>query len=73
MGSKGEEISHEYKYETYNQYKQLVCKICGNCNRYFLTPKATIAYCDRMVDKKIHVKILVVKNNKKEKWQGILY
>lgn len=59
---KGKEIPHQYQYETNNLYTafyitlyNIICiknwyvKVCGNCARYFLTPKATIAYCDRSI------------------------
>ena len=29
---------------------KLHIKICGNCNRYFLTPKKNVAYCDRIAE-----------------------
>ena len=61
MDPEGKEISHEYKYETDNLFtafyimlyniigiKNWNVKKCGNCGRYFLTPKETISYCDRI-------------------------
>lgn len=29
---------------------KLHIKICGNCNRYFLTPKKNVTYCDRIAE-----------------------
>ena len=42
----------------FKQYSQvcgnvfLACgiKICGNCKRYFLTPKKNVTYCDRIAE-----------------------
>ena len=61
MDPEGKDISHEYKYETDNLFtafyimlyniigiKTWNVKKCGNCGRYFLTPKETISYCDRI-------------------------
>ncbi|MBR3255807.1 MAG: hypothetical protein IKF97_06340, partial [Clostridia bacterium] len=61
MDPEGKDISHEYKYETDNLFtafyimlyniigiKNWNVKKCGNCGRYFLTPKETISYCDRI-------------------------
>ena len=40
-------------------------KICGNCGRYFLIPKATIAYCDRIIDGNLTCKDIGSKEKKK--------
>lgn len=29
---------------------KLQIKLCGNCNRYFLTPKKNVTYCDRITE-----------------------
>lgn len=77
---KGKEISHQYQYETNNLYtafyitlyniigiKNWYVKVCGNCGRYFLTPKATIAYCDRSIDADITCKDIGSKEQQKRK------
>lgn len=58
----GKELSHTYQYETNNLYtafyitlyniiaiKKWNAKICGNCERYFLTQKETVSYCNRIL------------------------
>ena len=78
----GTEISHEYKYETENLYtafyimlyniigiQNWYVKICGNCGRYFLTPKATISYCDRIIDGEITCKDIGSKEQQKRKME----
>lgn len=58
----GKELSHKYQYEANNLYtafyitlyniiaiKKWNAKICGNCERYFLTPKGTVSYCNRIL------------------------
>ena len=83
MDPKGEEISHEYKYETDNLYTAFYImlydiisinnwyvKICGNCGRYFLTPKATICYCDRIIDGEITCKDIGSKEQQKRKMKN---
>lgn len=76
----GTEISHEYKYETENLYTAFYImlynivgitnwyvKICRNCGRYFITPKATISYCDRIVDRELTCKDVGSKEQEKRK------
>lgn len=76
----GTEISHEYKYETENLYTAFYImlyniigitnwyvKICGNCGKYFITPKATISYCDRIVDRELTCKDVGSKEQEKRK------
>lgn len=59
----GTKLSHTYQYEMNNLYtafyitlynivgiKNWHIKICGNCRRYFLTPKENVAYCNRIVE-----------------------
>lgn len=83
MDPKGEEISHEYKYETDNLYTAFYImlydiisinnwyvKICGNCGRYFITPKATISYCDRIVDGELTCKDVGSKEQQKRKMKN---
>lgn len=80
MDPKGEDIFHSYQYETDNLYTAFYImlynmigisnghvKICGNCGRYFLTPKATISYCDRIVDGEITCKDIGSKEQQKRK------
>lgn len=80
LDSNGTEISHEYKYETENLYTAFYnmlyniigipnwyVKICGNCGRYFITPKATISYCDRIVDRELTCKDVESKEQEKRK------
>lgn len=80
MDPNGEEISHSYQYETDNLYTAFYImlynmigisngyvKICGNCGRYFLTPKATIAYCDRIAEGKMTCKNIGSKEQQKRK------
>lgn len=76
----GTEISHEYKYETENLYTAFYImlyyiigipnwyvKVCGNCGRYFITPKATISYCDRIVEGELTCKDVGSKEQEKRK------
>lgn len=64
MDPDGTKITHAYQYETNNLYtafyitlfniigiKNWHIKICGNCGRYFLTPKENVSYCERMATK----------------------
>lgn len=80
MDPKGEDISVSYQYETDNLYTAFYImlfnmigiidgyvKICGNCGRYFLTPKATISYCDRIVEGEITCKDIGSKEQQKRK------
>lgn len=80
MDPNGKEISNEYKYETDNLYSAFYImlydiigisnayvKICGNCGKYFLTPKATVAYCDRIVENDITCKDIGIKEQQKRK------
>lgn len=80
MDPKGEDIFHSYEYETDNLYTAFYImlynligisnghvKICGNCDRYFLTPKATISYCDRIIDGEITCKDIGSKEQQKRK------
>ena len=82
MDPKGEDIFHSYQYETDNLYTAFYImlynmigksnghvKICGNCGRYFLTPKATISYCDRIVDGEITCKDIGSKEHQKRKME----
>lgn len=79
----GEEISHSFQYETDNLYTAFYImlyniigisngyvKICGNCGRYFLTPKATVSYCNRVVDGKITCKDIGSKEQQKRKMKN---
>ena len=83
MDPKGKEISHQYQYETNNLHtafyitlyniisiKNWYVKVCGNCGRYFLTPKATIAYCDRSIDTDITCKDIGSKEQQKRKLEN---
>ena len=83
MDPKGKEISHQYQYETNNLYTAFYImlydiisinnwyvKICGNCGRYFLTPKATICYCDRIIDGEITCKDIGSKEQQKRKMKN---
>lgn len=80
MDPKGKEISNQYKYETDNLYtafyiilydiigiSNVYVKICGNCKRYFLTPKATISYCDRITEGELTCKDIGSKEKQKRK------
>lgn len=82
MDPKGEDIFHSYQYETDNLYTAFYImlynmigisngyvKICGNCGRYFLTPKATISYCDRIIDGEITCKDIGSKEQQKRKME----
>lgn len=80
MDPEGTDISREYIYETDNLYtafyimlyniisiKDWYVKICGNCGRYFITPKATVAYCDRIVEGKLACRDVGIKEQQKRK------
>ena len=80
MDPKGKDISNQYKYETDNLYtvfyimlydiigiSNAYVKICGNCGRYFLTPKATISYCDRITAGELTCKDIGSKEKQKRK------
>ena len=82
MDPKGKKISHQYQYETNNLYtafyitlyniigiKNWYVKVCGNCGRYFLTPKATISYCDRIIDGELTCKDIGSKEQQKRKME----
>lgn len=83
MDPEGTDISREYIYETDNLYTAFYImlydiisindwyvKICGNCGRYFLTPKATICYCDRIIDGEITCKDIGSKEQQKRKMKN---
>ena len=80
MDPKGEKICHQYQYETDNLYTAFYImlydiiginnwyvKICRNCGRYFLTQKATVGYCNRIVNKDITCKDIGIKEQQKRK------
>ena len=80
MDPKGTDISREYIYETDNLYtafyimlyniisiKDWYVKICGNCGKYFITPKATVAYCDRIVEGELTCRDVGIKEQQKRK------
>lgn len=80
MDPEGTQISRSYQYETDNLYTAFYImlyniiginnwyvKICGNCGRYFLTPKATVAYCDRITEGKLTCKDIGSKEQEKRK------
>lgn len=80
MDPEGTDISREYIYETDNLYtafyimlyniisiKDWYVKICGNCGRYFITPKATVAYCDRIVEGELTCRDIGIKEQQKRK------
>lgn len=46
---------------------KLKIKICGNCNRYFLTPKKNVAYCDRIAGDNMTCKDIGNKEYQKRK------
>ena len=61
MDPEGTALSSTYTFVTDNTFtafyitlfdligtNNLYVKICGNCNKYFITPKLNIAYCDRI-------------------------
>ena len=83
MDPNGEYISHSYQYETDNLYTAFYImlynmigisngyvKICGNCGRYFLTPKATVAYCARIVNGETTCKDIGSKEHQKRKMKN---
>lgn len=80
MDPKGQKICHQYQYETDNLYSAFYImlydiiginnwyvKVCRNCGRYFLTQKATVGYCNRIVDKDITCKDIGIKEQQKRK------
>ena len=80
MDPEGTDISREYIYETDNLYtafyimlyniisiKDWYVKICGNCGRYFITSKATVAYCDRIVEDRLTCRDVGIKEQQKRK------
>lgn len=80
MDPEGTDISREYIYETDNLYtafyimlyniisiKDWYVKICGNCGKYFITPKATVAYCDRIVENELTCRDVGIKEQQKRK------
>lgn len=80
MDPEGTKISHSYQYETDNLYTAFYImlyniiginnwyvKICRNCGRYFLTPKATVAYCDRIYTNDITCRDVGIKEQQKRK------
>lgn len=80
MDPEGTDISREYIYETDNLYtafyimlyniisiKDWYVKICGNCGKYFITPKATVAYCDRIVEYELTCRDVGIKEQQKRK------
>ncbi len=80
MDPEGTDISREYIYETDNLYtafyimlyniisiKDWYVKICGNCGKYFITPKATVAYCDRIVEGELTCRDVGIKGQQKRK------
>ncbi len=61
MDPEGTALSSTYTFVTDNTFtafyitlfdligtNNLYVKICGNCNKYFITPKLNVAYCDRI-------------------------
>ena len=46
---------------------KLHIKICGNCNRYFLTSKENVTYCDRIVENTMTCKDIGSKEYQKRK------
>lgn len=61
MDPEGKGLSSTFKFKTNNIFtafyislfniigmNELYVKICGNCNKYFITPKLNIVYCDRI-------------------------
>lgn len=66
MDKDGTDICNTYKFETNSIYTafyieffdaigmdNLYVKICKNCKKYFMTPKANIVYCDRTLKNEI--------------------
>ena len=60
MDPEGKGLSCTFRFKTNNIFTafyitlfntismdELYVKICGNCNKYFITPKLNIVYCDR--------------------------
>lgn len=45
-------------------------KICGNCGRYFITHKETVAYCDRIIENKLTCKDIGNKEYQKRKLES---
>lgn len=61
MDPEGKGLSSTFKFKTNNIFtafyislfniigmNELYVKICGNCNKYFITPKLNIVYCDKI-------------------------
>ena len=46
---------------------KLQIKLCGNCNRYFLTPKKNVTYCDRITKNNMTCKDIGNKEYQKRK------
>ena len=46
---------------------KLQIKLCGNCNRYFLTPKKNVTYCDRITENNMTCKDIGNKEYQKRK------
>lgn len=80
MDPKGEKICHQYQYETDNLFTAFYImlyniiginnwyvKVCRNCGRYFLTQKATVGYCNRIVDRDMTCKDIGIKEQQKRK------
>lgn len=52
---------------------ELYVKICGNCNKYFITPKLNIVYCDREWANNLTCKDVGSKLSQKRKEKNTIY
>lgn len=80
MDPEGTNLSSTYKFVTNDVFtafyislfdligaNNLYVKICGNCNKYFITPKLNVAYCDRIWNDNLTCKDVGSKLSQKRK------
>lgn len=80
MDPEGKGLSCTFRFKTNNIFTafyitlfntigmdELYVKICGNCNKYFITPKLNIVYCDREWANNLTCKDVGAMNRHKEK------
>ena len=80
MDPDGTNLSSTYKFVTNDVFtvfyislfdligaNNLYVKICGNCNKYFITPKLNVAYCDRIWNDNLTCKEVGSKLSQKRK------
>ncbi len=80
MDPEGKGLSCTFRFKTNNIFTafyitlfntigmdELYVKICGNCNKYFITPKLNIVYCNRKLDNNLTCKDVGSKLSQKRK------